>query len=220
YLRTLSRKLSHELRTPIAVVQSSLDNLATHPLDEQARVYLQRAQEGTQRLSHTLTAMSEATRVEEAIRSAELEPVSLGVLLRDIGEAYAGVHGAGRIRVEVTNDGKPVPVVPELIVQMLDKLVDNAASFCPPDGEIILRYEDTDEGALMEVINDGPLLPAHMQQQLFDNMVSLREKSDAVHLGLGLHIVRLIVEYHRGQVSAHNREDRRGVLFRIVLPKD
>lgn len=217
YLRTLSRKLSHELRTPIAVVQSSLDNLASHSLDEQARTYLQRAQEGTQRLSHTLTAMSEATRVEEAIRSAELEPTSLATLLRDMGEAYAGVHGAGRIRVEVGASDRQVPVVPELIVQMLDKLVDNAVSFCPPDGEIILRYEDTDQGAVIEVINDGPLLPEHMQQQLFDNMVSLREKSDAVHLGLGLHIVRLIVEYHRGQVSAHNREDGKGVCFRVLF---
>ncbi len=217
YLRTLSRKLSHELRTPIAVVQSSLDNLANHSLDEQSRIYLQRAQEGTQRLSYTLTAMSEATRVEEAIRSAELEPTSLPALLHDMGEAYAGVHGAGRIRVQVAGGDKRVPVVPELIVQMLDKLVDNAVSFCPPDGEIILRYEDTDKGAVIEVINDGPLLPEHMQQQLFDNMVSLRETSDAVHLGLGLHIVRLIVEYHRGQVSAHNREDGKGVFFRVVF---
>src|SRR5690606_17419963 len=83
YLRTLSNKLSHELRTPLAVVRSSLDNLDNETLDEQARVYATRAQEGSQRLSAILNAISSAGRVEESIRTTEREAVPLEQILRE-----------------------------------------------------------------------------------------------------------------------------------------
>jgi K+-sensing histidine kinase KdpD len=68
------------------------------------------------------------------------------------------------------------------------------------------------------VANEGPLLPESMQQQLFDSMVSVRESSERVHLGLGLHIVRLIVDFHEGSVRAQNLEDGSGVIFRVSFP--
>ena len=58
-----------------------------------------------------------------------------------------------------------------------------------------------------------------MQKQLFDSMVSLREKNDEVHLGLGLHIVRLIMDFHRGRVSAENLDDNSGVRFTLAFPR-
>ena len=64
----------------------------------------------------------------------------------------------------------------------------------------------------------GPLLPESMQQQLFDSMVSVRESSERVHLGLGLHIVRRIVDLHQGSAQAQNLEDGSGVIFRWSFP--
>ena len=84
----------------------------------------------------------------------------------------------------------------------------------------VLGYlpQDFCEGGIeLSVRNEGPPLPAAMQQHLFDSMVSLRDKSERVHLGLGLHIVRLIVDFHGASVTAENLEDGSGVIFRIFF---
>ena len=96
YLRTLSRKLSHELRTPVAVIKTSLENLEHGNGDREA--YLQRAREGLQRLNGILTAMSEANRLEESIRNNEPVATDLAPLLREVFAAYKTVYSRRRSR--------------------------------------------------------------------------------------------------------------------------
>lgn len=221
YLRTLSGKLSHELRTPLAVVQSSLDNLAYEPLSPQAKTYVERAREGGTRLSGILTAMSAASRVEESIKSTEPESFDLSQLLTDVTAAYRDIYTQSNLNLIIDETGNNYKVhgSPELIVQMLDKLVDNATDFCPSDGVISLCLKRTHSSIHLIISNDGPLLPPHMQGQLFDSLVSIRtQKSDKPHMGLGLHIVRLIANCHKGSVNAYNREDASGVTFEVILP--
>jgi K+-sensing histidine kinase KdpD len=69
------------------------------------------------------------------------------------------------------------------------------------------------------VRNTGTTLPDMLPEQLFDSLVSIREKSGGRHLGLGLHIVRLVAEAHGGAVSARNLESGNGVEFTIQLAK-
>jgi hypothetical protein len=99
YLQTLASKLSHELRTPLAVVQSSLENLAQHPLDDNAAVYAGRAQDGANRLRAILSAMSEATRVEQSIQGVQLEPFDLREVLLGAVAAYRDVYRERRIEL-------------------------------------------------------------------------------------------------------------------------
>ena len=220
YLQTLSRKLSHELRTPLAIVHSSLDNLEHCTLNEPSLRYQQRAKAGALRLGSIITAMSEASRVEESIQSAEPETVDLALLLSSISAAYQDLHHSLHIHYLANVDANTIiKAVPELLVQMMDKLIDNAADFCPDGGNISISFSQHNQQFIIEVSNDGPLLPSNMQSQLFDNMVSLREHcGDQSHLGLGLHIVRLIVDYHQGTIVARNRDDGSGVSFKICLP--
>ncbi|MGH8773355.1 MAG: histidine kinase dimerization/phospho-acceptor domain-containing protein, partial [Burkholderiales bacterium] len=77
YLESMATRLSHELRTPIAVVRSSLDNLKTQPLPFDAKIYMERADEGLTRLNTILTNMSEATRLEQILQNAEREEFDL-----------------------------------------------------------------------------------------------------------------------------------------------
>ena len=125
--------------------------------------------------------------------------------------------------------------VPELVVQMLDKLMDNAASFCPPGGEIKFILLVAEDGYRLSLINEGPLLPMEMQGQLFESMVSVRNqgaskslqsksskvnKKEEAHLGLGLYIARLIAEFHCGSIHAANLEDGSGVKFEVTLAEN
>ncbi|BFM16646.1 proteobacterial dedicated sortase system histidine kinase [Maricurvus nonylphenolicus] len=230
YLRTLSSKLSHELRTPLAVVRTSIDNLEHEELTDSARTYAQRAHEGTTRLSNILNAMSSASRVEESIQHAEWESVRIDQMIRELSQAYQDIYTHARfdVTVDKTVTQREISAAAELLVQMLDKLVDNAADFCPEDGRIILGLYQTPKQLILSVINDGPLLPEKMHTQLFDSLVSIRPEGQGAkvsdsgrvtsHLGLGLHIVRLIADFHRASVSARNRNDGSGVVFEVRFP--
>jgi len=218
YLRSLAGKLSHELRTPLAVVQSSLDNLDAANLPDDAKVYAVRAREGSQRLRSILTAMSEASRVEQAIAHAEVEHFDLRELVEGCVSGYRDVHPTRRIELSLPDRPCHVGAVPELIAQMLDKLVDNAADFSPENGRIDVSLDIAADRCLLNVANEGPPLPEQMQSQIFDSMVSLRERKGVVpHLGFGLHIARLIAESHNGTISCSNLPEGTGAKFTISL---
>lgn len=221
YLRTLSRKLSHELRTPIAVIQTSLENLEQQDtVAESNTVYITRARQGLSRLNKILTAMSEANRLEESIQNNQLEDTDLVPLLHEVIAAYRSLYSQQELVLGCSVDHAVVAAVPELLVQALDKLMDNAASFSPDQGRIIVRLEHTGEQFELSVTNNGPLLPTELNTSLFDSMVSLREgTSEHVHLGLGLYIVRLIADFHGGSVRAENLSDGSGVTFTLSLPR-
>ncbi len=221
YLRKLASNLSHELRTPLAVVSSSLENLQTEQLGDQASVYAERAQQGAKRLRAILNAMSEASRVEQALQSGDRHAFDLHALLCDVVPAYRDVYPNCRIELVCDEPEQTWEMlgVPELMVQMLDKLIDNAADFVPPGGLLEIRLAKRANALVLSVKNDGPLLPEAMQSRLFEPMVSLRNGQGKVpHLGFGLHIVRMIVQLHDGRVSAHNAPDGSGVVIVVELP--
>jgi dedicated sortase system histidine kinase len=219
YLRSLSRKLSHELRTPIAVIQSSLDNLDQAAGTPAAEVYRQRAREGLQRLQRILTSMSEASRLEESISNNRRERLDLVPLLKKVFEAYRGVYRQHRLLLNLQVDEAWITGVPDLLVQALDKLMDNAAAFSPSGCEIELGLSPVPEGWEISLVNEGASLPEDIQDRLFDPMVSERSQaSDDVHLGIGLHVVRLIVDFHGGSARADNELGGGGVIVRIRLP--
>jgi len=221
YLRSLASKLSHELNTPLAIVKSSLDNLDHHELSASARSYLSRARDGAERLGTIVRAMSEASRVERAIASAEAEDFDLRVLVAGCAEGYRALCGGRELRVELPPASVPFHGAPELIAQALDKLFDNACSFTPAEGWIALSLQATDDDAIVRVANQGPLLPATMQERLFDSLVSMRERGtrggETPHLGLGLYVVRLVAELHRGRAAAANRAAGDGVEFTLAM---
>ena len=218
YLRTLTSKLSHELRTPLAVVSTSLDNLE-QARDEEAKQYLVRLREGANRLDAILGAMSEATRMEQSIRDASASAFDAVAVVNSCAKAYVDVYADYEVVCSGLSSPLYVDGSPELLAQLLDKLVDNAASFSSPGDPIEISMTQRDEVFTLAVANQGPTLPPQMREQLFDSLVSVRDGSAGKpHLGLGLYVARLIAEYHGGSIDAQNLPDGSGVEFRISLP--
>jgi dedicated sortase system histidine kinase len=219
YLESMASKLSHELRTPLTVVRSSLDNLEMTGQDDDTRVYTRRAQEGLNRLANILHRMSEATRLEQSIQQAETEIFDLREVIHGCVEGYRSAYPDKTFEYQAPTVPLPIRGMPELLAQMLDKLVSNAIDFSLEDTSIIVRLDKSDHTAAIQVENSGPCLPQDMANNLFDSMVSVREThNEEPHLGLGLHIVRLISDFHHGHASASNRETQDGVVFNISLP--
>ena len=217
YLRTLASKLSHELRTPLAIVTSSLENLEHEPLNESSAAYTARAREGADRLRRILTAMSEASRVEELMQHADPEAFDLIVVLRSTVDAYRDVYKERTFDFDCSLDSAPAEGSPELLIQMLDKLVDNAVDFSSAGDVIKISLTDKDNDLLLAVTNPGPPLPEQMRTQMFDSMVSMRAGESSRHLGLGLYIAKLIAEGHGGRIAADNVDG--GVVFEVRLPR-
>lgn len=217
YLRTLASKLSHELRTPLAIVTSSLENLEHEPLSTSSAEYTARAREGTDRLRRILSAMSEASRVEELMASMEIEQFDLRVVLDSTIAAYRDVYPDREFLFDCAIQDAETTGSPELLIQMLDKLVDNAVDFSNGKDTIQVSLHDADGELLLSVMNPGPQLPERMRTQLFDSLVSLRTDNKSRHLGLGLYIARLIAEGHGGRIDAENAEN--GVVFVVRLPR-
>jgi dedicated sortase system histidine kinase len=214
YLRTLGGKLSHELRTPLTIVRSSLDNLESEGVRADQRGYLTRAREGVSRLQSILSALGAAARVEESIKQAERVNFDLNELLRSAVAAYRDAFSRQGITLDAPPDACFMRGAPDLIVQLLDKLIENAVDFCPADGKITVRLTRAGSNYELAVINDGPPIPGAMLE-LFEHR---QGQDDRPHFGLGLYIVRLIAEFHGGKAIAANRHDAAGAMFTVTLP--
>jgi signal transduction histidine kinase len=220
YLQTLAGKLSHELKTPLAITRSSLDNLDGQALDAESRRFVQRAQEGVERQTTIVRAMSEASRLEAAIESAEWERVDLAELVARCFAGYRTLHRERDLELQRAPGAMPIDCAPDLLAQALDKLVDNAFSLIGPDDRVRIELRNVGDAYELAVSNTGTVLPDDFKERLFDSLVSLREKRGAEpHLGLGLYIVRLVVAAHAGEVTARNLPEGAGVEFLIRLPK-
>lgn len=225
YLETMASRLSHELRTPVAVVRSSLENLKLEPSPAEARVYLQRAEQGLARLSTILTRMSEATRLEQGLLATEREPFDLALVTAGCVEGYRSAFHGRSFELSLPEGPAMVEGSPELIAQMLDKLVDNANDFGLPGTPVTVRLERV--GAAPElgepgdlvlgVSNRGDPLPEGTRERLFASMVSMRRDKggEKPHLGLGLYVARLIAEFHRAGIHAENLPDGQGVAVKV-----
>ncbi len=219
YLQKLAGRLSHELKTPIAITRSSLENLASLELEPQAQQYLLRARDGLDRQAAIVRAMSEAQRLEGSVKTADWEKIDLGAMLGHCVDGYRSVHPSRIIKLDLPEEGCELRCAPELIAQALDKLVDNAVTLSAQDCAIAISLKREAEDCLISVMNSGTRLPDVLHEQLFDSLVSHRETSNGgQHLGLGLFIVRLVAEAHGGDVSARNLPDDGGVEFTIRLP--
>lgn len=220
YLEAMAGRLSHELRTPVAVVRSSLDNLKAQTLSNEARVYVDRAGEGVERLARLISRLSEGTRLERLLEGSERERFDLAAVVSGCVEGYRAAYPLRPF--EYAPPASPVWMngVPDAFAQLLDKLVENANDFAPPQGAIRVSLATNAGKAVLAVENDGPPLPEAMVTRLFDSMVSLRPPDTArreAHLGLGLYIVRLVAEFHGGQVRAMNLSGPVGARFEVEM---
>ncbi len=219
YLRTLGGKLAHELRTPLTIVRSSLDNLESEGLREDQRAFVQRARDGSQRLASILSALGAAARVEESIKQSERVNVDLRQLLIAAVGGYQSAFPQLRFELHTPADVCFLQGAPDLIVQMLDKLVDNAVDYCPAGGAIVIALARESADYVLSIGNDGPPIPAALLPRLFESLFEHRSSpGDKPHFGLGLYIVRLIAEFHGGRALAGNRADGGGALFTVILP--
>ncbi len=221
YLERMPDTLAHELNNPLNVVNSSLENLGTqHPEIAQSK-FMSRARNGVNRLGSLLASLTEAGNLEEALETEHHEKFNLNTMLTMLIEGYQESHPEFKqgFTMQIPEYQVILEGSPDHIAQMMDKLLDNAMDFCAPGQPVSFSLSVWHNQAIIKVMNIGKTLPAGLEERLFDPMISLRQTGESrSHLGMGLHIVRLIVNAHGGTVSARNNEAGNGVVFEVRLP--
>jgi signal transduction histidine kinase len=230
----MADNLEHEMRTPLAGVAASLKNLKQEQMrhqenppkqimeSKQIMEYIRWAERDVERLESLLTSIREAASLNNALLLDSMEPLDLGRAVSVWLEhgwklAFSEINFVYQPpEEEIIVQGDPVR-----LHQALDKLVENAVSFHTSGTPVELRLEQQKDLVSLQVINQGPPIEPTLQQQIFNSMVSHRPvKEDRPHMGLGLYIVRTIMEHHGGQVSVRNLEDgRSGVVFAVTLSR-
>lgn|GEM_PF-3182195 len=218
YLEKLASRLSHELRTPIAIVRSSLDNLLLNYQNEQDKRTIERALEGTERLGEIITRMRQASGVKDAMQSASFETIDLGQFVEQLVAGFKQSFSQFNFQIQKPDEKIEKSVSPDLLAELLDKLLANAMDFAEPGTPIGIELSREKSLLKLTVSNTGPLIPKKNLRKIFQSLVSIRQNktSEAPNLGLGLYVVKLIAEFHGAQAKAENRADGTGVVFSVI----
>jgi two-component system, OmpR family, sensor histidine kinase ChvG len=158
------------------------------------------------------------------LESAERERFDLAAVVAGCVDGYRQAYPQRRFEFSRPEGAVMVEGVPDAFAQLLDKLVENASDFAPPETAIRIALTCDARVARIAVENAGPPLAEETLGQLFDSMITLRAPdqsrggAEGAHLGLGLYIVRLIAEFHGGHVRASNLQEGAGVRFEVEVP--
>jgi signal transduction histidine kinase len=219
YLRQYKDKLRHEMQTPTSVVQSSLELLEMEDIPPSAGKYVERAKKGVSTLGMILKSLSEAKNLEDAINNELREDFNIDQEIAEHIENYQFIYPAQTFQYKSTAKDICLHGSPHLIRIMLDKLIDNAVDFTENQQPILISLIKDTTHVCLQVKNSGQPLPQEMLSHLFNFMISMRlPENDNPHLGLGLYIVKLVAEFHGGQVKAESSTDDDGAIFSIIFP--
>lgn len=215
--------LAHELRNPLAPLRTSLSILAEKQPDEATaqRLYAMMDRQVTHmvRLIDDLMEVSRITRGKIELR---LAPIALDRVVRDAAELSRPLLAAGRH--ELVLDLPPVPCTVQgdgvRLTQVFANLLNNAAKFTPPQGRIVVSLRSDGHSARVQVSDSGVGIPPAMLGSVFDMFVQISDTSRVAQggLGIGLTLVRSLVELHGGRVRARSPGINEGTTMTVELP--
>ena len=209
--------LGHDLRNPLGVILISAQSIQRrHGLDDFADRSLTRIAQNARRIERMIRDLLDYTRARLGRQMAlSLRLVDLAALCRQAVDDLRVLHPARTVSVDCGDGAVRVEADPDRISQVLGNLVSNALRHGAADGAVTVRLRGAEGGVLLEVHNPGPAIAPELLPRIFDAFQ--RGVSGGEGLGLGLHIVKRIVEAHGGTVAVRS-SDAEGTTFTVRLP--
>jgi two-component system, OmpR family, phosphate regulon sensor histidine kinase PhoR len=212
--------VSHQLKTPLSLLSAATETLQMDRVrsPEKLGEYLDTIHAEAARLSNLVQRVLEFSRMEQD-RRYELEYVDFGALIRETVDAFAhGLAGQFTFHVDIEGQAPYVHVDPAAIEQALANLLDNAVKYSDAIKDITVRVRSDHTFAIVEIVDRGVGVAAVDHERIFDRFY---RASSALHrpgFGLGLPIVRELVQAHGGRVDMTSVPGA-GSTFRISLPR-
>lgn len=205
--------VSHELRTPLTSIKGFIQNLLdglTGPLNEKQQRYLSRMLDNSDRLIRMIEDLLDRTRIETGRLEVHPADVDLECCLTDAIEQLRPLASAKRQRLGLAVPDRRIVVWADRdrVIQVAVNLIQNAVKYTPEDGDITVAVDDPSQRFVRILVRDtGPGIPSEDLGKIFDPFFRVQQgqRSGPKGLGLGLSIVKTLVELQGGSVSAGNR---------------
>jgi signal transduction histidine kinase len=217
--------VSHDLRTPLTRLRGTAEMaLASPPAGdpaqqvEQYRELLADCVEETDRVLVMLNTLMDISEAESGTMQLRREPVPLGDVVARAIDLYRDVAEAkGVALAAIAGDDVVVTADRTRLEQVAANLIDNAVKYTPPGGRVDVEIRRENNGAILRVADNGPGIPADELLRIFDRLFRGDTSRAERGLGLGLSVVKAIVEAHGGEVTVSS-EFGAGSTFTVRLP--
>jgi two-component system sensor histidine kinase ChvG len=223
HAENFSTDLVHEIRNPLASLKSASEILQDSNNSEQRLKLLNILSHDVLRIERLITDYSQMLKDEVALSKEKMKKINIEPIIQSVVDDYNNIQGVKKnIKINYENDGNEKYIINGIenrIEQIIANLLDNSISFCKEGENIFVNISNTvNKKIVVKIIDDGQGFKEIDTSKIFKRFYSNRPDKFGEHSGLGLNIVKNLVDLHDGEIVASNRLDRDGAIVEIKFP--
>jgi signal transduction histidine kinase len=213
--------ITHDLRGPLSAIMGYLDLLKRQTKDgpPKAQEYVALAREAGTRLTQMISDILDVVRFEQGKVEMEVQSIPVETFFTRVRNIF-GVTAAQKsvtLKLEIAQRGMMVCGDQKLLERIFDNLVGNAIKFTPSNGTITVTADRENGRAVFRVTDTGRGIPKEAQSRIFDKFQQVRPGDRSAGYGLGLAVVKFIIEAHKGEIRVESEVDK-GSTFTFWIP--
>jgi two-component system sensor histidine kinase ChvG len=223
---TFSNDLAHEIRNPLASLKSASELLDKTTEKNESEKLLKIINHDVERIERLITDYSQMLKDEASLSREKMSKINLIEVINNVVEDFKQDLSNQNKKIEIkikdkisSKNGKYILGIENRLEQVIANLLDNSISFSQNNQKIEISIAETTKNLVMTIKDEGPGFSETSPQKIFKRFYSNRPKSFGKHSGLGLNIVKNIVELHKGTIAASNRINTKGAQVEVLLPK-
>ena len=221
-----SNDLAHEIRNPLASLKSASELLDKTTEKDESEKLLKIINHDAERIERLITDYSQMLKDEASLSREKMSKINIIEIINSVVEDFKQdlINQSQKIDITVvdkvnSNNGYYIFGISNRLEQVIANLLDNSISFSQNNQKIEISLEETTNNILIAIKDEGPGFSEKSTQKIFKRFYSNRPASFGKHSGLGLNIVKNIVELHKGTIAASNRINTKGAQVEVLLPK-
>ena len=223
HAENFSTDLVHEIRNPLASLKSASEILKDTNSSDQRLKLLNILSHDVLRIERLITDYSQMLKDEVALSNEKIEKINVEPIIESVVDDFNSIYNVKKgINIKYKNDGKKeylINGIENRIEQIIANLLDNSISFTKQGGEILVDVSiSTDNKITIKIIDEGQGFKEKDTSKIFNRFYSNRPDKFGEHSGLGLNIVKNLVDLHDGKIVASNRLDGDGAIMEISFP--
>ena len=222
--KNFSTDLVHEIRNPLASLRSAADIISETENTQQRDKLINIVSHDVERIERLITDYSQMLKDEAAITSEKMKKLDLKEIVKSVVDDFNNIYNSKRgisIHLEANGSNNYMILgIENRIEQIIANLLDNSISFSNDNQKIDVEINKNEDGTIdLKVIDEGQGFKENDTKRIFNRFYSNRPEKFGEHSGLGLNIVKNLVELHNGVISASNNVDQKGAKIEITFPK-
>ncbi|MBD1132569.1 HAMP domain-containing histidine kinase [Pelagibacterales bacterium SAG-MED45] len=223
HAENFSTDLVHEIRNPLASLKSASEILQdTNDRDQRIKL-IDILSHDVQRIERLITDYSQMLKDEVALSKEKMNKINIEPIIQSVVDDYNNIHKVRKdIDVKYENDGKKeylINGIENRIEQIIANLLDNSISFSKKGSKIFINVSNTPENEVsVKILDEGEGFKEKDTSKIFNRFYSNRPDKFGEHSGLGLNIVKNLVDLHDGEIEASNRINNIGAMIEIRFP--